>query len=77
MTDQASRIARLEVKVDHNIKHFEQNDLDHKLILERINDLEISLLIYRRIVYFTAAIIGAAAGFIIKYYDFLIHRLGH
>jgi hypothetical protein len=71
------RISVVETKVASNEKLLQKNSDEHKQILDRINELEISLLVYRRIVYFAAAMIGGAIGLIFKYWDFIIHRLGH
>ena len=75
------RIAKVEQSYGEHLitakDQFDKNSAEHKQILSRINELEISLVIYRRIVYFAAAMIGGAIGLLLKYWDFLIHRLGH
>ena len=79
--DEVERLARLEEwRKMHSVeavKRGEKNDLDHKMILSRLSDLEVSLLVYRRVVYFTGSFIGMTVGLIIHYWDFIVNRVGH
>ena len=77
MTDILSRLARLEAKVEANIEHFKQNDMDHAAIMEKLHQLDSRMLSWSRVVYAVGATIGTIAGIIINYWEFLTHKLGH
>lgn len=81
MTTNEERIAKIEQAFsDHSKladKNFEKNSLEHSLILERLDNLERSLLVYRRVVYTVGTTLGAIVGAIINYWDFIVHRVGH
>ena len=80
MNDQ-ERIARLEEwRNMHTIsagKLEKDNDTDHKLILSRLDDLEMSLVTYRRVVYAVGTTTGMICGAIIHYWDFIVNKIGH
>ena len=81
MPDYNERLVKLEQSyTDHKIhseRRFDKNDKDHKEILERLSDIEISLLTYRRVVYAVGTSAGALIGLFIHYWNWIINELGH
>lgn len=75
------RLAKVEQAFhDHLIvadRNFEKNSIEHNLILQRLDNLERSLLVYRRVVYTVGTTLGTVAGIIINYWDFIAHRISH
>lgn len=75
------RLAKIEQSYGEHLvratEAFKENKEEHLALMHRLDELEVSLLIYRRVVYVGATMIGMAVGFLVKYWDFIVHRLGH
>ena len=75
--DHLQRLARLEERMNTYDINWIDNKTDHKSLMLSVNRIETNIMVYKYVVWTAALLIGSAAGFIVREWDWLTRHLGH
>ena len=75
--DHLQRLARLEERMDRHDDNWVINREDHTELKASVNRIETNIMVYKYVVWTAALLIGSAAGFIVREWDWLTRHLGH